>query len=78
LVACLAHRNICEYRGDVAEVNQDAPFEMAVNGNLLIEQPAWNEVPQVATGGSCQQDVTQSGGNVVCDIDLTTSLDDSV
>ena len=51
---------------------------MAVNGNLLIEQPAWNEVPQVATGGSCQQDVTQSGGNVVCDIDLTTSLDDSV
>ena len=50
-----------------------------LQGNLVIEQPGWNQVPQVANGaGECRPDDLQRGGNVICNLDLTTTLDDSV
>ena len=68
--------NVCEVIA--ADVNEEAPFEMTVNGNLLIEQSAWNSVPQVNGGaGSCAASAVP-GGPVICEMQLTTTLDDRV
>ena len=65
--------NVCEYYSEgVAAENQDAPFEMDVNGEVLVSQPAWGAAPTTAQG-ACRP-----GEAVVCPIEFETTRDDVV
>ena len=77
--------NACEYMPSHTAENADAPFEMAVNGDLLIEQASWGSAPHFtgippksAGSGVCTQDAEQAGGTVTCELQITTTLQDSV
>ena len=65
--------NVCEYYSEgVAADNQDAPFEMDVNGEVLVSQPAWGAAPTTAQG-ACRP-----GEAVVCPLEFETTRDDVV
>jgi hypothetical protein len=68
--------NLCEYIPGHRVANQDAPFEMSVNGNLLVQQASWNSAPH--TGDGLCTTPAQTNGKITCSLPFSTRLSDTV
>ena len=69
------HWDLCAYG---AGSTVDAPFEMNVNDEMLIQQDAWNQAPRSTRSGSACTTPSSMNGAVMCDLSFSASLSDSV
>jgi hypothetical protein len=68
--------NLCEYIPGHTAANMDAPFEMAIDGSLLVEQKQWSQAP-VTGSGKCSTP-EQTSGMIQCTLPFSITTAQSV